>query len=122
MQSIITEEEEDLPKTARLTKEEIEMVKLVTFCFAANRFFHEGSEAARSAVDELQEFRIPGFKVGSTVFEGRNRNVMMGDLLAGELTGTFEGSPFLQIILSSPTMTHLIHNASRRIRHERRMG
>src|SRR5580692_3241271 len=82
---IISEEQESLPTTQHLTPQEMEIVKLVAFCFAANRFFKEGAEAARLAVDEFQRFNIPGFQVGSTHFEGRNQNVLLGDNLAADL-------------------------------------
>jgi hypothetical protein len=122
VQAIISEEQENVPGAQHLTTEEIEMVKLVVFCYAANRFFKEGSEAARNAADELQRFTIPGFRVGSTHFEGRNRNVMLGDHLATYLIRSFDGSPFQNLILSATSMTDLVRNLARRIRHERRLG
>jgi hypothetical protein len=100
----------------------MEIVKLVAFCFAANRFFKEGAEAARLAVDEFQRFNIPGFQVGSTHFEGRNQNVLLGDNLAADLMRSFDGSPLQHLILSSQTITDLVHSLTRRIRHERRVG
>ena len=98
------------------------MIKLLVFCYAANRFFKEGSEAARTAVDVLQQFEIPGFQVGSTRFEGRNRNVMLGDQLAEHLMRCFEGNPLQHYIASAKSMTDLVHTLSRKIRHERRLG
>ena len=65
MQSILSEEQESLPEEQHLASQEIEFIKLVGFCYAANRFFREGTIAAQSAVDELQQFNIPGFEVGS---------------------------------------------------------
>lgn len=111
-----------MPKAQHLTTHDIEMIKLVAFCYAANRFFKEGAEAARIAVDEFQRFNIPGFQVGSTHFEGRNRNVILGDQLAADLVRSFDGSPLMDFIVSASSMTDLVHSLTRKIRHERRLG
>jgi hypothetical protein len=122
VQGVISEDQENLPAPQHLTQQETEMVKLVVFCYAATRFFKEGSEAARSAVDEFKRFEIPGFQVGSTIFEGRNRNVTLGDTLATDLMRAFEGSPLQHFITSAENMTDLVRALARRIRYERRMG
>ena len=120
--SIISEEQESLPEEQHLTPQEIEFIKLVGFCYAANRFFREGTVAAQSAVDELQRFNIPGFQVGSTIFEGRNTNVMLGHTLAADLMRAFDGSPLESFISSSRSITELVHVLARKVRHERSMG
>jgi len=52
--------------------------------------FLHGSEAAKETVDILEELNVPGFRLGSTLFEGRNENVLLGERLAGELLNSLD--------------------------------
>jgi len=122
VQGIIAEQEESLPVGRHLRSEEVDLVKLIAFCYAATRLFREGSSAARSAVDELALFEIPGFQIGSVLFHERNENVMLGDTLADDMMRAFEGTPFQRAIVSSTSMNDLVKTVSRRLRHGGRVG
>lgn len=86
----ISNEEEKKGELRRM-KEVVDEATLLLFIFVTRRFFEEGSEAAKRAVDIFKELGVNEFYLGSTKFEGRNENVLMGEVLANKL---FESLPY----------------------------
>lgn len=66
----------------RLHHDDIRRIQIEVAIRVMVEFFSDGAEAAERAVDALQSVGISGFAVGSEVFEGRNRAVTRGRLLA----------------------------------------
>ena len=122
VQTILSEEQESLPRIMHLSFEEIETVKLVAFTYSVQRLFREGTAAARHAVEELKRFDIPGFQVGNTLFSGQNESVMLGESLAEDLMQCFAGTKYSQLIKSSDKLTELVKNSIIEVRNERAMG
>jgi hypothetical protein len=62
-----------------------EEATLLVFIFVLRKFFLEGSRMAKATVDELKTFGVKSFNFGKTCFSRRNRNVILGDILAQKL-------------------------------------
>ena len=80
-----------------------------------NEFFREGSRAAVAAVDEFHNLGVPGFQVGSSVFEGRNENVVRGDRLAETLRSAVADPELLSAINRANRMRDLVIDLLHRI-------
>lgn len=61
----------------------------------------EGSEAAKKAVDTFLEHNIEGFKIGRQVFQGRNENVMRGEVLSKKLLNSIQDEELVVLIKDS---------------------
>lgn len=92
----------------KLSKKELSRIKevvseasLAIFIFLLKRFFDEGSNAAKQAVDTFSELGIEGFQIGSKYFSGRNENVIEGDILANALLATIEDKELIELINNS---------------------
>lgn len=120
--AILHEYEEKIPKPRRLKSEDIQVIKLAVFIYALQEFFREGTRAASRAVDEFQALGVSGFTVGSSLFEGRNENVVRGDRLAEALRQTISDTKILSIIDRTSRMRDLVIELIRRQRSERRLG
>lgn len=83
--SVIHEQEELGSRRDRLTRHELRQIQIVVFTHVLHSMFKEGTRAASFAVDALKKLDVPGFRVGTTVFAGRNENVMRGESLARAL-------------------------------------
>ena len=114
--AVVQEREDSLPKEKRLKNDDIGIIKLAVLIFALQEFFREGSRAAVRAVDEFQALGVPGFKVGSSLFEGRNENVVRGDKLAEALREAVSDPEILSAIDRTPRMRDLVLDLMRRVR------
>lgn len=81
---------------------------LVAFIFIVRKMFTEGSNAAKNAVDTFKELNVDGFRIGSKYFQGRNENVIMGDLLAEKLLNSVSDDRVKGLILSSNYLTDIL--------------
>jgi hypothetical protein len=98
-----------------LSKKELSRLKdivseasLAVFIFLLKRFFSEGSNAAKQAVDIFNEIGIEGFQIGSKYFSERNENVIEGDKLAEALLSTIEDEELLGLINNSNQVFQII--------------
>lgn len=82
-------------------KDIVSEASLVIFIFLLKRFFTEGSNAAKKAVDIFGELGIDGFQIGSKYFRERNENVIEGDKLADALLATIDDKDLLVLINNS---------------------
>ncbi len=104
---------EDENLKGKLSAESVDIVRAVCFAVTVHRFFREGCEAAKLAVDTFAELGISSFSVGNEIFAERNAAVIRGDQLASSLrealaTGSlgspgidieqFEGTPLRQVV------------------------
>lgn len=64
-----------------LSNEDRQTIQMVVFVVALGRFFQDGTRAASLATDAFASLGTAGFSVGRTAFEGRNANVMRGQVL-----------------------------------------
>ena len=92
---------------ARL-KDIVSEASLLVFIFLLKRFFTEGSNAAKEAVDIFSELGIKGFQIGSKYFSERNENVIEGDELAEALISTIEDKELLDLINNSKQVYQII--------------
>ncbi len=102
-------------KTKDEKKAEIKRIKdianeasLVAFIFIVRKMFTEGSNAAKNAVDTFKELNVDGFRIGSKYFQGRNENVIMGDILAEKLLNSISDDRVKGLILNSNYMTDIL--------------
>lgn len=98
-----------------LSKKELSRIKgivseaaLVIFIFLLKRFFTEGSNAAKKAVDVFKELDIEGFQIGSKYFSERNENVIEGDKLADALIQSIDDKDLLNLINNSTQVYQII--------------
>lgn len=99
----------DLSKKELLRlKEIVSEASLVVFIFLLKRFFMEGSNAAKKAVDIFGELGIEGFQIGSKYFSERNKNVIEGDKLADALIATIEDKELLDLINNSNQVYQIV--------------
>ncbi len=68
------------------SEEDRQVIQMAVFTVAVGRFFQDGTRAASLATDAFASLGAGGFSVGSTQFEGRNQNVMMGQQLRAGLS------------------------------------
>lgn len=114
--AVVEEREVNIPKTRRLRSDDIVTIKLAVFIFALQEFFREGSRAAVLAVEEFQALGVTGFKVGASLFEGRNENVVRGYELAEALREAVGDPEVLSAIDHASRMRDLVLDLMRRIR------
>jgi hypothetical protein len=89
-------------------KDIVSEASLVVFIFLLKRFFTEGSNAAKKAVDVFSELGIEGFQIGSKYFSERNANVIEGDRLADALISTIDEPELLNLINNSIQVYQII--------------
>jgi hypothetical protein len=82
VRSIVNELEERTPRPDRLADESVQLIQLVVLVYAMDDLLREGSRAARAAVGQFRETGMAGFTVGTSVFEGENANVTLGEDLS----------------------------------------
>lgn len=89
-------------------KDIVSEATLVVFIFLLKRFFTDGSNAAKKAVDVFGELGIEGFRIGSKYFTERNENVIEGDVLAEALIATIDDPELLGLINESRQVYQII--------------
>ena len=77
--------------------------------FLLLKTFQEGHEAAKMAVDTFQDLGVEGFSIGSQYFEGRNENVMRGEVLAQKLLDKISDEELVQLISDSDYLYEIIN-------------
>jgi hypothetical protein len=96
---VIEENEDSLPNYEKTRKDALDEITTVVFVVILSRFLHDGTEAAKRAVDAFKEVGLDSFFIGSAEFSGRNENVMLGEVLAKKLD---------DILLHAGIESHLI--------------
>jgi hypothetical protein len=114
--AVVQEREDSIPKERHLKSNDVGTIKLAVLIFALQEFFREGSSAAIRAVDEFKTLGVPGFKVGSSLFEGRNENVMRGYELAEALRRAVGDPEVLSAIDHASRMRDLVLDLMGRLR------
>ncbi len=114
--AVVQEREGNLPRERRLRSEDLGTIKLAVFIYALQEFLREGSAAAVKAVDEFEDLGIPGFQVGSSLFVGRNENVVRGYELAEALRKAVSDPAILSAIDRTSRMRDLILDLMRLVR------
>lgn len=99
--------EQSKAELARI-KDIVNEASIVVFIFLLKRFFLEGTDAAKQAVDTFKELGIPDFQIGSKKFANRNRNVMKGEELANQLMSSITSEELKTLINGSKFVTQII--------------
>lgn len=81
---------------------------IVVFLFLINKFFTEGSKAAKDAVDSFKELKIDGFYIGQNFFSGRNEKVLLGDEISKKLLNSIEDEEVKNLIYKSEYVSEII--------------
>ncbi len=92
---------------ARL-KEISNEASIVVFIFLLNKFFIDGSKAAKHAVDTFKDLNVEGFYIGSNYFAERNEKVIQGEIIAKKLIDSIDNSPAKKLILESSYVFQII--------------
>ncbi|MFW5879202.1 MAG: hypothetical protein ACOCUV_00100 [bacterium] len=102
-------------KTKKERKEEYNRLRgisdeasTVIFIFLLNKFFIDGSKAAKHAVDKFKELDVDGFYIGSNYFSGRNEKVLQGENIAKKLIDSLGESPAKKLVLNSEYVSQII--------------
>ncbi|MGZ0017750.1 hypothetical protein [Yeosuana sp. AK3] len=74
---------------------------IVVFIFLLNKFFNDGSKAAKHAVDTFKGLNVEGFYIGNNYFSDRNDKVMQGEIIAKKLIDSLGESPAKKLVLES---------------------
>ena len=80
----------------------------VAFIFVLKKSFNDGSTAAKNAVDTFRDLHVDGFKIGSKLFSGRNKNVLQGDVLAETLVASIKDSRVRALIQKSTYLSEIV--------------
>lgn len=94
----------DRKEKFREMKDDIDELSQILFLFGMYKFFNEGTQAAIKAVDVFKEIDIPGFKVGSNIFEERNEVVMRGENLSKIMLNSVSNQDIVIMIRESEYM------------------
>jgi hypothetical protein len=121
VRSIVNEEEEGVSKRERLSRDEVETITHVVFACLLAQFFRAGSQAARSAVDEFARHGVSEFAIGSTVFSGRNENVLRGDTLADDLLRSLSNLPIQDLLQDTGSPREMVLNLMKKVKNGRSM-
>ena len=84
-------------------------LRLLYFFFLLNKFFVEGSSAAKQAVDTLNELQVDGFYIGSNYFSGRNDKVIQGDKLSELLLSTITDEKAKKLVSKSHYISEILN-------------
>jgi hypothetical protein len=87
---------------------EIQIIQLVAFIYALERFMRVGSHAARKASVAFNAFGLEGFQVGSTQFTKNNLNTTRGRRLANMLRASIVNTPVERIVKNSHSLKNLV--------------
>jgi hypothetical protein len=112
----LIEERLKTQKTSLEKKQELQRLKSIsdeattlTFIFLLNKFFNEGSKAAKDAVDTFREFEVEGFYIGGNYFSGRNEKVIQGEELSRQLLDAIKDEEVKALIIKSHYMSEIIN-------------
>lgn len=92
----------------RLSRNQVQVIQLVTFVAALDTFLRQGTRVAAEAVDTFEELGVGGFRVGSQRFIGRNNEVMRGQMLSRRLRDAIEDDQLLALIGRQLSLRRLI--------------
>lgn len=96
----------EIKRIRRITDE----ASLVAFIFVIRKMFVEGSEAAKNAVDTFSELNVNGFRIGAKFFQGRNENVVQGELLAEKMLNSISDENTKALIKNSKFLYEILDN------------
>lgn len=80
----------------------------IVFLFLLNKFFVEGANAAKQAVDIFRELNVQGFYIGSNYFSGRNENVTQGDRISERLLSSIQDQKVKDLVIKSKYISEII--------------
>lgn len=89
-------------------KDIVNEASIVIFIFLIKRFFIDGTNAAKQAVDTFKDLGIESFQIGSKKFADRNKNVMKGQELANQLMNSITSEDLKSLINESQYVTQII--------------
>jgi hypothetical protein len=108
VRGIVDEESSKTDTRVILSTEEIQLIQLAALVYSLDSFFRAGTRSARNAATIFEQYELPGFQVGSTVFTKDNYNTRRGDLLAENLQEAILGTNLGKVIKNSSSMRGLI--------------
>lgn len=88
---------------------------LLVFIFQINRFFIEGSEAAKKAVDTFKELEVDGFYIGGSYFSDRNENVLQGARISEALISSITDLKAKEILRNSKYVYQILDEYRKKI-------
>lgn len=102
-------------KTQKEKRRELARIKSISdeasalvMLFLLNKFFTEGSNAAKQAVDIFKQLDVEGFYIGQNYFSGRNDKVVQGDIISRELLASIKDEKALALIKKSTYMSEIL--------------
>ena len=76
--------------------------------FLINKFFIDGANAAKQAVDTFKELDVEGFFIGRSYFSERNEKVVQGDKISEQLLASIEDVRAKKMITESKYISEII--------------
>ena len=102
-------------KTKSDRRKEISRLKIISdeastivFLFLINKFFIEGSKAAKEAVDSFKELNVEGFYIGGNYFSERNEKVLQGDKISEKLLSTIKDENAKELVVNSKYVSEIL--------------
>jgi hypothetical protein len=89
---------------------------MLVYIFLLNKFFKQGSEAAKTAVDTFKELNVDGFYIGSNYFSGRNDKVLQGEKIANLLLESITDEKAKELITKADHISDILEKYSTIIR------
>lgn len=98
---------EKIEELSRL-KSIIDEASTIVFLFLINKFFIDGANAAKQAVDTFKELDVEGFFIGRSYFSERNEKVVQGDKISEQLLASIEDVRAKKMITESKYISEII--------------
>lgn len=102
-------------KNKKDRKEELSRLKsisdeasIIVFLFLINKFFLDGSKAAKQAVDTLKDLNVDGFYIGQSYFSERNKKVLQGEQIAALMISSIKEETVRNLILKSNYVSEIL--------------
>jgi hypothetical protein len=89
---------------------------ILVYIFLLRKFFKDGSEAAKSAVDTFKELNVDGFYIGSNYFSGRNDKVLQGEKIAYFLLESITDEKAKELIKNASHISDILEKYNEVIR------
>lgn len=102
----------------RLSNSQTDFISCCVFIFLLDRFFNEGTAAARGAAQNFSELGIKGFRIGRTTFTEDNEDTLRGAKLAVSLKLAVGDPVIIKVIESSATVRDLVEQLIARMPHD----
>lgn len=85
-----------------------EEASTIVFLFLLNKFFTEGSKAARQAVDIFKDLGVDGFFIGGNYFSERNEKVIQGDKISENLLASIKDDKAKELVTNSKYVSEIL--------------